>query len=153
MDATFETLAPRHVLGIRSFVLQSEIGQRIGEQLPELMAAAGDRAAGPPLCRWFGWEGDRGEMELAVAVEGPVPGSGRVKPSRLPGGPALVVEHRGPYDGLADTWRRVRAFMEREGHVGRDAPWECYLDDCSRVEPQALRTQIVWPIETLPEIG
>jgi len=146
MDHVIETLEERPALGIRTRLRITEIGNRIGELMPRLMAVAGPHVAGAPLARWHAWTGEEGEMELAVPVRAAVEGRGDVKPSTLPGGRAVVVVHRGSYEGLKDTWSQMAPLMEEHGLVGRDAPWEEYVDDYN-VTPEAdLRTRIVWPI-------
>jgi effector-binding domain-containing protein len=85
-------------------------------------------------------------MEVAVPVRDPQADQGEVKASTLPAGRALVVIHRGPYDGLKDTWRALGPWMAKEGLVARADPWEEYLDDPCGTPPEDLRTRIVWPI-------
>ena len=146
MDIAVETIGAVPVLGILEEVAAAAIGEAIGRLMPELMAAAGDRAAGPPLARWHAWQDDRGTMELAVPVRGGAKGSGRVEKGTLPGGRAVVATHVGPYTGLADAWRRVREWIREKGLEGRDAPWEVYLSDCREVPAERLQTRIVWPV-------
>jgi effector-binding domain-containing protein len=142
-----ETLVEKPVLGIRTRLKATEIGERIGELIPEVMKAAGADAAGPMIARWHDWTGDGGEMELAVPVRAPVQGRGRARPSSLPGGKALVLTHVGSYEKLRDSWGEMHRLIKEEGHVGRAAPWEEYVDDCHKVPVEKLRTRIVWPIE------
>lgn len=146
MKPTFETLEERPALGLRRRVRVVEIGDRIGEMMPVLMAVAGPHAAGPPLARWHGWEGDRGEMELAVPVRAPTEGRGEVAATTLPGGRAVVFWHVGPYDGLRAACEALTAWMGEHEVVGRDAPWEEYVDDPRTTPTEELRTRIVWPV-------
>ncbi|MHC4547912.1 MAG: GyrI-like domain-containing protein [Planctomycetota bacterium] len=146
MNFTVETLEPQAVLGIRVQVKMSEIGDKIGELMPELSAFAGSRIAGPPLARWHKWEDDEGEMEVAVPVTEMAEGQGRIEASELPGGPAAVAIHIGPYDGLKATWTALAAWMKEQGHEGSAAPWEQYVSDCYETPAHQLETRIVWPI-------
>lgn len=146
MEPTIETLPERPALGIRRRVAISEIGDRIGELMPRLMAVAGPHCAGPVLARWHGWTGEEGEMELAVPVRAPVDGQGEVQPSTLPGGRAAVWTHVGSYDGLKASWEQASAWIQRSAHPVRAAPWEEYVDDCRTTPVEKLRTLIVFPI-------
>ena len=141
-----QTLSARPVLGVRASVRQAEIGDVIGRLLPALLAVAGPHVAGPPLARWHAWEGDRGDMELAVPVSTPQAPSGTAAPGELPGGRAAVLEHVGSYDGLAAAWERMRVWLEAEGHQGAGAPWEEYVSDCGVTPAEQLVTRIVWPL-------
>ena len=55
--------------------------------------------------------------------------------------------HEGSYDGLKDTYARLRAWIEAEGLVAGVGPWESYVTDPSEVtDPAQLRTEVVWPL-------
>jgi effector-binding domain-containing protein len=146
MECTIETLVERPLLGVRGHVALREIGLRIGEWLPGLMRVAGPHACGPVLARWHAWDGEEGEMEVAVPVRAPVEGAGDVRASTLPAGRAVATMHLGPYDGLAQSWRALHAWLAEHGHEARAAPWEEYLDDCSETPAERLRTRLVVPI-------
>lgn len=146
MSFTIENIPSQPVVGIRSMTKMEEIGDRIGELMPELMAHVGDRMAGPPIARWHTWEDDAGEMEVAVPVREPMEGTDRIQPSELPAGRAAVAMHVGPYDTLKDTWNAFGQWMKEQGLEPTGAPWEQYLSDCSVTPADQLQTRIVWPI-------
>ena len=149
MDATIETLEPVPVMGVTQRVRMDEIGLRIDEMMPDLMAAAGPSMAGPVLARYRNFDAHTGEsdLELAVPVRAPMEARGGVLPSELPGGRAVIRWHVGPYDDLSATWTALREWMQAEGLVGRADPWEEYHSDCAVTPPAELRTRIVWPVE------
>jgi len=72
--------------------------------------------------------------------------SGRAQASELPGGQAVVARYIGPYDGLAEAWKQVNAWMAEHGVNGGAATWEHYVSDPSVTPPEKLETRIVWPI-------
>jgi AraC family transcriptional regulator len=74
--------------------------------------------------------------------------TGEVGVQVLPGGRWAVFQHRGPYETLWQTWNIVdRDWFPRSGEVPRDVPpVEIYLDDSSKTQPEALRTEILIPI-------
>lgn len=146
MAYAVEHLEAQPALGIRVRTRIEEIGDRIGAVLPRLMEVAGEHAAGPVLARWHSWEGDTGEMEVAVPVAPGAQGAGDVVLSQLPAGRAVVTWHVGSYDGLKDAWKRLKAWMADEGLEGGAAPWEEYVSDCAVTPPEELRTRIVWPL-------
>jgi len=147
MDFTIETIPSQPVVGIRTMTKMGEIGDRIGALMPELGDFAGDRMAGPPLARWHTWEGDAGEMEVAVPVREPVAGTDRIQASELPAGRAAIAMHIGPYDDLKDTWNALGAWMKEQGLEPAGAPWEQYLSDCAVTPADQLQTRIVWPVK------
>ncbi len=147
MSFTIENITAQPVVGIRMHTKLEEIGDRIGELMPEIGAFVGDRMAGPPLARWHTWEDDAGEMEVAVPVTEPIEGTGRIQASELPAGRAAVAMHVGPYDTVADTWNAFGAWMNEQGLERVASPWEEYLNDPTETPPEELQTRIVWPIK------
>jgi len=66
---------------------------------------------------------------------------------RLAIAPAVVTVHRGPYNGLTDTYNALAAWMEANGHEQGGAPWEVYLTDPGETrDPADYRTEVYWPV-------
>jgi len=146
MKFTIENVSSRPVVGIREQTKMTEIGNKMGALVPELVTFAGDRVAGPPLARWHTWEGDAGEMEVAIPVREPTAGTDRIQASELPAGRAAIAMHIGPYDNLKDTWTALGEWMKEQALEPAGAPWEEYLSDCDQTPPDQLMTRIVWPV-------
>ena len=147
MEFRTEELGSQPYLFIKTETKQSEIGDKIGACLGQIMPLAGANAAGAPFCRWHSWEGDSGVMEVGMPLTAPVDGQGDVQSGELPAGKAAVVTHVGSYEGLAGTWEKLKAWMAEEGMECRADPWEHYVDDPTAVPVEQLRTIIYWPIE------
>jgi len=65
----------------------------------------------------------------------------------LPGGRALVLEHRGPYEELGRSYRLMSEAMEERGLVPAGAPVERYESNPEEVpDPKDYVTIIEWPI-------
>ena len=146
MEIKIESIEPQPIVGIRESVTMAVIGNKIGELAPQVFAQAGEKAAGPLIARYHTWDGAGGEMEVAVPVSGEVEGDGPATASTLPGGRAVVATHFGPYEGLKSAWEHVGAWMKEQGLEGSAPPWECYMNDPSKVPPEKLETRIVWPV-------
>jgi effector-binding domain-containing protein len=50
--------------------------------------------------------------------------------------------HHGPYEGLADAWREFGQWVKAQGLDADTGFHECYLDDPTKAEPGAYRTEI-----------
>jgi effector-binding domain-containing protein len=147
VDPTLETLAARPVLGLRCRLRVDEIAARLEELIPRVYELAGPLAVGPMLTRWHEWTPEGGVMEVALPVRPGTAAPRGLEDSTLPGGPALVFVHVGPYAGLPAAWRAALAWRDAHGHAGRDDPWEEYVDDCDKTPPERLRTKLVLPVD------
>jgi len=146
MDVTIETLEAQPIVGIRVQTKISEIGDKIGACMGELAPFVGDRCSGPPLARYHTWDGEGGEMEVALPVHEAIEGSGHLQPGELPGGRAAVVMHVGPYENLNRTWQALGTWIKEQGLEGGAPPWECYMNDPGANPPEKWLTKIIWPV-------
>jgi DNA-binding transcriptional MerR regulator/DNA gyrase inhibitor GyrI len=66
----------------------------------------------------------------------------------LPGGPAAVTTHVGPYAGLPLTYHTLLAWAYEHGHTPAGMIREIYLDDPNTTDPAQLVTRLVVPVAT-----
>jgi AraC family transcriptional regulator len=73
----------------------------------------------------------------------------RVHVVDVAGGAYAVGTHVGPYDGLPNAWgEMVGKWLPASGYAFGDAPGlEVYLDDCAKVPPAEVRTEICIPVK------
>ncbi len=129
---------------------------------PELLPRIADRVAelggeieGPPYARYHAVTATAFDVEIGAPVAAPVAGltalddlpAGEVGASSLPGGRAAIALHIGPYSELGVTWRRTDFLLAERGFVARAPGWEWYVDDPDLVAPEAMRTEIVIPLD------
>lgn len=160
---TRKELAPQPVLVVRRRVKRSEIASTIGEALSHVFLYAqqkGIALAGLPFTRYTDVGPGMLTMEPGMRVAGsgqnPVSidpawtqaaGEGQVIQDTLPGGPAAVAMHTGPYDTLVDAYAAIEQWMTAEGVAAGGAPWESYITDPGEVpDPKDWKTEVVWPL-------
>ena len=97
MEYHIERLEVQPVAVVRAHVavdgIPAFLAGAFGEVV-EVLAAQGVEVAGPPFARYG--MGDAGfDVEAGFPTSGPVAPTGRVEVDELPGGPAIVILHRG----------------------------------------------------------
>lgn len=147
-------LTSQPVLIVRRRVKRSEIAATIAECLPQVFQYAQQRGialAGPPLTRYV----QSGPGLLTIETGMPVASPAELDPTAtagviaetLPGGPAAVTTHFGPYENLADAYAAIEEWMDQQGFASAGAPWEVYVTDpADYPNPADWKTEIFWPV-------
>jgi AraC family transcriptional regulator len=126
--------------------------------LPRVMAGAGEQGgliSGPPYARYHRVAEGTIDVEIGapvVRLAASLPRlsdlpAGQVGASELPAGPAAVLVHTGPYDGVGATWALAEEWLRETDHRAAGPGWEVYVDDPASVPPDRLRTQVILPLE------
>jgi AraC family transcriptional regulator len=145
-----QELQPQHALIVRRRVARSEIAATIAESLGKTFPYAlqnGLAIAGRPFVRYSDVGPGLMTMETGTPLAAPAPGVGEIEAITLPGGPAAVAVHMGPYDKLQDTYVAIERWMQQQGVRAAGAPWESYITDpAEHPDPANWRTDVFWPI-------
>ncbi|MCB1249176.1 MAG: GyrI-like domain-containing protein [Acidimicrobiales bacterium] len=134
----------------RSIVFVDEIGpwlQHTYERLVVTVPAAGGSFCGPPFARFTPLGGSGSvEVEAGFPVMAHVPVDDDLVPAHLPGGPAAVTWHTGPYESLETAYRDLSSWLRHRGVRPNGAAWEVYhppaLGDPTG---EQVRTELVQP--------
>ena len=102
-----------------------------------MLAAQGLHPTGPPFAR-YGMGGRGFDVEAGFPSSVQVSPTGRVEAGELPGGPVIVVMHRGVDDGVAAAYRAGGEWLAANQWTATGAPWEAYLDGPEVAEPRTL---------------
>ncbi len=108
------------------------------------------RPAGAPISIARAFQGaalrfDAGIPVAGVTDETPREGS-PVRIGRTYGGVAMRATHRGSYRRLADTHRKIAAYLAAAGLERNGDAWESYVTDPGEVEESALLTYVYYPV-------
>jgi GyrI-like small molecule binding domain len=158
-DPRIVELGARPTIAVRLSIPFSELDLSavFARELPRLaghLMGAGGSFGGAPFGRYHAW-GETVDVEVGTPVAEPLDGqpalahvpAGVIGASELPGGPAVVAIHRGPYDSLSSTYDALRAWIAGQGRVAGEGPWESYVDDPGEVtDPAQLRTEVTFPL-------
>jgi effector-binding domain-containing protein len=138
-----------HTATVRETIRQDDIAAAMGRifrAVERALARQGVSPTGAPFARYHSF-GETVDLEAGLPVGAPIEPDGEVKPSELPGGPAALAVHAGPYEGLGATYEALEAWLASTGHTAGGPPWEIYLTDPS-TEPDPARwlTEVIYPL-------
>lgn len=135
---------------IRLTVPRAEIGNVMGPGRSELMdtlAKQGIVPTGPWLSHHLRMDPDSFDFEIGVQVPRPVTAAGRVTNGQLPAVTVARTIYHGPYEGLADAWGELVAWIASQGRTPAPSLWETYLTDpSSNPDPAAWQTELTRPL-------
>ena len=150
LEVKIQTLAPQPVLSQRFSIAPAEMGAKLGQVLPAVLAFAGSRGIaveGAPFSRYHTMDEGTLDLEAGLPVGDRAGGEGDIVASELPGGKVAVTWHVGPYDALGETHQALQAWAREHGHRVGSGPWEVYVTDpASEPDPSKWRTQIFLPL-------
>lgn len=160
IDARIVELTRRPTLAVRvqQPMAEMDLGALFSRYLPLVggrLQEAGCEMAGAPFGRYHRYGPDIVDVEIGAPIAAWPAGvpaledcqPGEVGTSELPGGPAAMLTHLGPYEGLGQSYDRLHAWIHDQGREDGPAPWESYVDDPGAVSDVAqLRTELYWPI-------
>ena len=143
-------LAAQPMLFVRARAARHEIstaiGQCLGKAYPYALSS-GQAIAGRPFTRYLSAGPGLFTMEVGVPISAAAPGEGDVEAGSLPGGPAVVGVHAGPYDQLGETYAAMERWIEANDLKADGPPWEAYITDpAEHPDPANWRTEIYWPV-------
>jgi AraC family transcriptional regulator len=138
------------ILFIRRRIPRTEIANMLAECYGQLFGhghQAGLPIAGWPLARYVSMGAGLWTVDAAMPLAAPAAGEGGMQAGFLPGGPAVLGIHGGPYDQLPETHAAIERWIETNGARANGPPWECYVTDpAQHPNPADWRTEVYWPL-------
>jgi AraC family transcriptional regulator len=157
-SVTRKDLTAQPVLVVRRRVRRAEIAATIAAELPKVFLHAQQRAraiTGYPITRYLDTSVGLVTLETGMRVTAhggestASGGEGEVLAEMLPGGPAAVTIHSGPYDQLQAAYAALEEWITGNGFRPAGAPWEAYLNDpADHPNPEDWKTEVCWPVAT-----
>ena len=143
-------LEAQPILVTRLTAARHELSQAIGTGVGKVYTyaqQAGIALAGHPFTRYLSAGPGLLTIEVGFRVATAVAGEGHVEAGQLPGGPAVVAVHGGPYDQLSETYAAAERWMAENSLSPAGAPWEWYVTDpAEHPDPADWRTDVFWPV-------
>ena len=143
-------LTERPVLFVRMQTARHELPAAIAEGVGKAYGysqIAGFAVAGHPYTRYLSVGPGLMDIEVGLPLAAAAESQGDVQAGVLPGGPAVVAVHAGPYEQLTETYAAVERWMQTNGLRPAGPPWEWYTTDPSEhPDPADWRTEVYWPV-------
>jgi len=156
LEVKNETLEPRPIACVSAS--SSQDTEAIGaahakayQEVGKFMAKNHLQQAGAPLTINTSWDDAGFVFDACIPVdkapETPVPEGSPVSIVDTYGGTVLRIEHLGSYDGLADTYAKIDAYVAAYGIETADRSWSEWVTDPGTVPEEELVTQIYYPVK------
>jgi effector-binding domain-containing protein len=152
-EVTVRELPAQPVAATRTTSNLREISSAISTGVHQLLAELGTQGIEPTGPLQVVYHADQvldeetaAPIEICFPVAAPFEGTGEVYGTELPGGPAAVTLHRGPYAEIGPAYHTVSGWIQDHGHELAGGPREVYLNDPGQVAEADLRTEVQWPI-------
>lgn len=125
--------------------LPQVVGQAFGS-IGQYLGRLGEHPAGPPYAAYHNMDMQNLDVELGFPVARALPGQGEIQPSELPGGPAVAYLHVGPYDQVGQAYEALTHWLQANSREATGVAYEVYFNSPAETAPEALQTQIFFPL-------
>jgi effector-binding domain-containing protein len=150
MEVEIKELASRPLIGIRSNVPRSEIGNFIPSTFGKVgpyFQENGMEMTGPPVAIYYGEHGNEMDMAAGAPVTKVTATTEEITELELPGGKVATAIYEGPYEGIPAAWDQLSAELTAKGITTMEPCWEEYVTDPMREpDPTKWKTLMVQPI-------
>lgn len=154
-DITVRTMESVPFVHQNRRVDREQIGEALAEALPAVfgwVVKNGLVPAAHPVVRYLEASSAFVSIEAGIPLSQPPTHTPDVETgivvSELPGGPAAVTVHAGPYELLTEAYAALERWLDEHDTAPAGPPWERYLTEPGEVpEPSDWRTEVCWPIE------
>jgi effector-binding domain-containing protein len=138
------------VLSIRTRAALQNLPQVLGPAygaIAQYLGQKGQQPAGAPFVAYYNTDMQNLDMEIGFPVTGQIPGEGEIQANEIPGGKLLTCLHVGPYDKVGAAYEAMQQWLEVNAREAIGVAYEFYLNDPMATAPEALQTQIIFPLK------
>jgi DNA-binding transcriptional MerR regulator/effector-binding domain-containing protein len=145
-DIQEKSVDPMLIAGIRAKGKYSDCGKRFGQ----ICRSFGRLCSGPPMTLYYDCEYKENDADFEACV--PVKQAKTVEGisvREIPGGRAVTLLHRGPYDQLHASYAKITAYVKQKGYAVAGPTREIYLKGPGMIfrgNPKKYLTEIQFPI-------
>ncbi len=137
------------VLSIRKRVAMPDMPRELGQSYGAIagyLGQMGQHPTGAPFAAYSNMEGEKFDVEMGFPAP-KVAGQGDIKAGEIPAGKMVSCLHVGPYDQCEAAYNAINQWMQAHGYETSGVVYELYLNDPAQTPPDALQTQILFPVK------
>jgi effector-binding domain-containing protein len=138
------------VLSIRAHTAVQNLPQVLGQSygaIAQYLGQMGQQPAGAPFVAYYNMDMQNLDIEIGFPVASQLPGKGEIAGNEIPGGKALTCLHVGPYDKSPAAYEAMQQWLQTNACEATGVAYEFYLNDPMVTAPEALQTQIMFPLK------
>jgi effector-binding domain-containing protein len=144
------TVARQRAAVVHLHAAPNEIGAIMGPTIGDVFAEIqrqGRVPLGPVFAHYLRHDAHGFDLEIGAVVDRDVAPAGRVTSGSLPAGEVARAVYHGPYDGLADAYDELAAWIAAQGRTPAEDTWEVYLTGPEAgSDASAWATECFWPL-------
>ena len=144
-------IATMHTVSIRRRTPVGGLKEVLGEAYGAAMAylqRAGEQPSGPPFVIYRNMDMASLDIEAGFPVARELPGDGAVRGSTIPACSAASCLYQGPYNRIESAYEALGGWIRAQGLHPSGESIEFYLNDPEDTPPEALLTEILFPVRT-----
>lgn len=111
------------------------------------LSQLGHAPTGAPFVAYYNMDMENLDIEIGFPVAKKLAGQGNIQASEIPAGKAGTCLYTGPYDKMVPAYEALTQWMKAKGYEPTGVAYEVYLNDPQQVPPEALQTQIMFPLK------
>lgn len=119
------------------------------EKIAAYLAEDAAKMSSPPLAIFHEWNEDTQttKMEIAMACNSKKPAKGDIKKGKTFAGKAMMVSHKGPYEGTEAAHEFLHTQISQSEYTFAGSPWEVYVSGPEEdPNPENWITEIYYPV-------
>jgi effector-binding domain-containing protein len=142
--------AKQPTLMIRTTTSMQDLSNVLGKAygaIVQYLGSLGVAPAGPPLAVYYNMDMENLDIGIGFPVAKALPGEGKIQAGEIPAGKYASCLYTGPYDEIGDAYDALTAWVEENDYEATGLAYEFYLNDPNETPPEALQTQILFPLK------
>jgi len=137
-------------LSIRTRAAVQDLPRVMGEAfgaIAQYLGMSGKAPVGPPFAAYYNMDMQNLDVEVGFPVAQTLPGKDNIQAGQMPAGDYAICMFTGPYSEIEPAYTALTQFVQEKDREATGVAYEIYLNDPDQTPPEALMTQILFPLK------